>query len=69
MKTSFAVHAFLAALVSAATPSYNSKAFDNLWSKRQSIEDQPFSSLIVDLGYARYLGVANESTRLHTWKG
>ena len=66
---SFTVYAYLAGLVSAAVPSYNSKAFDNLLSKRQSTVDQSSSSLVVDLGYGRYMGVANASTGLHTWKG
>ena len=61
--------AYLAVIVSAATPSYNSKAFDNLFSKRQSTVDQSSPSLLVDLGYERYMGVANASTGLHTWKG
>ena len=69
MKSSFAVCAYLAVVASAATPSYNSKAFDNLFKKRQNTVDQSSSSLVVDLGYERYMGVANASTGLHTWKG
>ena len=55
------------AVVASATPRYNSKAFDGVLSKRQSSGDS--SSLVVDLGYERYLGVANASTGLNTWKG
>ena len=66
---SFTVCAYLAGVVSAANPSYNSNAFDNLFNKRQSTVDQSSSSLVVDLGYGRYMGVANKSTGLHTWKG
>ena len=69
MNFSFALCAYLAAIVSAATPSYNSKAFDNLFNKRQSTVNQSSSSLVVDLGYERYMGAANASTGLHTWKG
>ena len=69
MILSFTVCACLAGVASAATPSYKSKAFDNLFSKRQSTVDQPSSSLVVDLGYERYMGVANVSTGLHIWKG
>ena len=66
---SFAIYGYLAAIASAATPSYNSKAFDHLLSERQSTVDQPSSNLVVDLGYARYMGVADASAGLHTWKG
>lgn len=69
MKFSFAICAYLAAVVSAATPSYNSKAFDKFLGKRQTSVDQSSSSLIVDLGYERYVGVVNVSTGLNTWKG
>ena len=69
MHFSIAIYAYLAVVVSTATPSYNSKAFDILLSKRQTTSDQPSSSLVVDLGYERYMGVANSSTGLNTWKG
>ena len=69
MNLSFALCAYLAVVASAATPSYNRKAFDNLFSKRESTVDQSSSGLVVDLGYERYMGVANASTGLHTWKG
>lgn len=69
MRSSIAICAYLAAVVSAATASYNSRAFDGLLSKRQSTIDQSVSSLVVDLGYERYMGVANLSTGLNTWKG
>ena len=69
MRFSIAIHAFLAAGVSAATPSYNSKVFDALLSKRQRTVDPLSSSLVVDLGYEQYMGVANLSTGLNTWKG
>ena len=64
-----ALCAYLAAVVSATTPSYNSRAFQGLLSKRQSTVDPSSSGLVVDLGYERYMGVANVSTGLHTWKG
>lgn len=62
------VYASLAALTS-ATPRYNSKAFDSVLNKRQGSGNSSSSSLIVDLGYEQYMGVANQSTGLHTWKG
>lgn len=69
MRFFIAIHAYLAGVISAATPSYNSKAFDGLLSKRQSTVTQSSSSLVVDLGYAQYMGVSNLSTGLNTWKG
>lgn len=66
MKLSIVIYAYLAAFVSAAIPSYNSKAFNDLLSKRQSTSS---SSLVVDLGYEQYRGVTNLSTGLNTWKG
>ncbi|KAF6240138.1 hypothetical protein HO173_001748 [Letharia columbiana] len=69
MRFFIAIHAYLAAVISAATPSYNSKAFDGLLSKRQSTVTQSSSSLVADLGYAQYMGVSNLSTGLNTWKG
>lgn len=69
MKLFIWIHACLATVVSAAVPNYNSRASDGLLSKRQSTVNQSSSSLIVDLGYERYMGVANLSTGLNTWKG
>lgn len=69
MMFSLAVCAYLAAVASSATPSYNSKAFDKVLVKRQSSVDQSSSSLVVDLGYERYMGVADVSSGLNTWKG
>lgn len=69
MNSFIAICAYLVAIVSAATPSYNSRAFDGLLTKRQSTVDLSPSSLVVDLGYERYMGVASLSTGLHTWKG
>lgn len=69
MMFSFAICAYVAAVVSAATPSYNSGAFDKFLGKRQTSVDQSSSNLVVDLGYERYMGVANVSTGLNTWKG
>ena len=69
MKLSIVIYASLATLVSAAIPSYESRTFDGLLTKRQSNVDQLSSNLVVDLGYERYMGVANVSTGLNTWKG
>ena len=69
MRVSNAIYVWLAAIVSAATPRYNSRAYDSLLSKRQSTLSQSSSSLVVDLSYAKYMGVANLSTGLNTWKG
>ena len=61
--------AFCTALVAivSATPRYNSRAFNGVFSKRQAPTNT--SSLVVDLGYEQYMGVANASTSLNTWKG
>jgi len=69
MKFSLAICADLVAIVSAAAPRYNSRAFDGVLSKRQNTVNHSSSSLIVDLGYEQYTGVANQSTKLNTWKG
>lgn len=66
MKLSIAVSAGLAA-VAFTTPTFNNRAFDGVLSKRQTSGSS--SPLVVDLGYERYLGVANDSTGLNTWKG
>ncbi|KAL6720083.1 hypothetical protein ACLMJK_002004 [Lecanora helva] len=66
MQLSLALWATLVA-TAATTPTYNSKAFDGLLRKRQSSGNS--SSLVVDLGYEQYQGVANASTGLNTWKG
>ena len=68
MKFPLATCATLAATASAATLRYNSRAFDAVLSKRQDSVNAS-SSLIVDLGYEQYIGVANQSTGLNTWKG
>lgn len=65
----FAIFACLAAIVSASVPRYDDRAFDSLLMKRQIAINQTSSSLVVDLGYEQYLGVANLSTGLKTWKG
>ena len=69
MRFLVAMYVCLAAFVSAATPSHNSKTFDSLLSKRQSAVNHSSSRLVVDLGYDQYMGVANLSTGLNTWKG
>ncbi|KAM0803482.1 carboxylesterase type B [Usnea florida] len=69
MRSLVGVYLCLAAVVSAATPNYNSRTFDSLLSKRQSTGNHSSSSLVVDLGYDQYMGVANLSTGLNTWKG
>ena len=66
MHSYLAICAVLAAIAS-ATPRYNSRAFDSVHSKRQNSESS--TSLVVDLGYEQYQGVANTSTSLNTWKG
>ena len=63
------IYVWLLAAVSAANVRYNSRAFDSLLSKRQSNLSQSPSTLLVDLGYDQYMGVANVSTGLNTWKG
>ena len=50
-----------------ATPHHNGKAFDSVISACQLSENS--SSFLIDLGYERYLGVANSSIGLNTWKG
>ena len=69
MKLSILIYANLATVVSAAIPRYNSRAFDGLLSKRENSVNDSSPNLVVDLGYARYRGVANLSTGLDTWKG
>ena len=66
MKFHLSVCASLATLAFAATPRYNGRAFDSVIGRRQSTSA---SSLTVDLGYEQYMGVANASTGLNTWKG
>ena len=66
MKFHISVWASLATLALAATPRYNGRAFESMLSKRQSTSG---SGLTVDLGYEQYMGVANASTGLNTWKG
>ena len=66
------MHLLLALFVSiaalaAATPRYNSRAFQNVLSKRQISQNS--SDLTVDLGYEQYQGVANSITKLNTFKG
>ena len=68
MKIQISVCASLATLAFAATPRYNARAFDSVLAKRQSTST-PSSNLVVDLGYEQYMGVANASTGLNTWKG
>lgn len=65
------VYASFAAIVS-ATPTHNPRAFEGVLNKRQSsgnASSSASSSLIVDLGYEQYQGVANQTTNLTTWKG
>ena len=59
--------AHIQTLIWAAAPRHNARAFDSLLMKRQSSNDT--DSLVVDLGYERYRGVSNQTTRLNTWKG
>ncbi len=66
MFLSVAVCTALAAIAS-ASPRYNSRAFDGVLSRRQSSGSS--SSVVVDLGYEQYKGVANASAGLNTWKG
>ena len=66
MRLLLAVPVALAAIAS-STATYSHKAFDSVLSKRQSSGRS--SSLVVDLGYEQYMGVANASTGLNTWKG
>lgn len=59
----------------AATPSYNPRAFNGVLSKHQtsgtpsSGDNASSSNLVVDLGYEQYQGVANQTTNLTNWKG
>ena len=66
MKLQLSLCASLVTLAFAATPRYNVRAFDSVIGRRQSTST---SSLTVDLGYEQYMGVANASTGLNTWKG
>ena len=66
MRLQIAALVAFAALAS-SIPTYNSRAFDAALSKRQNPANS--SSLVVDLGYEQYRGVANASTGLNTWKG
>ena len=68
MKFSLSTCVSLTTIASAAAPRYNSRAFDGVLSKRQTITNTT-SNLIVDLGYEQYMGVANASTGLNTFKG
>ena len=68
MKFALTICAGLAVIASAAAPRYNSRAFDGVLSQRQTSTNTS-SNLIVDLGYERYMGVANASTGLNTFKG
>ena len=68
MKLYLSLCASLATFASAAAPQYNSRAFDGVLSKRQTSTNVS-SDLIVDLGYEQYMGVANASTGLNTFKG
>ena len=63
--TSFALSAVLAAS-GFGTP-FNPRPFGSVLSKRQSTSSS--NSLVVDLGYEQYQGVANSTTGLITWKG
>ena len=49
-----------------AFPGPKREAFGATLGKRQIYNDE---SLIVDLGYEKYQGVADSSTRFKTWKG
>jgi len=53
-----------ALLVAAGTPPM--RAFDHLLEKRQS---NSLGLPLVDLGYARYMGVANSTTSINYWRG
>lgn len=67
MQFLLAISAALATSVS-ATPKPKSGAFDAALGKRQNFENG-LSSLVVDLGYELYQGVADDYTGLNTWKG
>ena len=69
MKFQLSICASLATVAFAATPRYNGRAFDSVFAKRQGTSTSASSSLTVDLGYEQYMGVANASTGLNTWKG
>jgi len=74
MRVPLALCASLAA-VALATPAHNARAFDSVLRKRQTSGNLALSgnasssNLLVDLGYEQYIGVANETTNLTTWKG
>lgn len=55
--------------VVSAIPEYNSRAFDSVYSQRQSTEILSVSDTVVDLGYEQYRGVANASTGLYNFWG
>ena len=57
----------LAASIS-ATPQSKFGASNAALGKRQNSENG-FSSLVVDLGYEQYQGMADASTGLKTWQG
>lgn len=67
MKFQLSLCANLAILAYAATPRYNGSAFDSMIGRRQSTSSS--SGLTVDLGYEQYMGVANASTGVNTWRG
>lgn len=67
MRLCLAICAILAASIS-ATPESKSGASTAARGKRQTSWNES-SSLVVDLGYEQYQGVADASTGFRTWKG
>ena len=67
MKFQLSLCASLATVAFAATSRYNGGAFNSVIGRRQSTSSS--SGLTVDLGYEQYMGVANSSTGVNTWKG
>lgn len=72
MRSLLAISIVSAAIISAASASASSKfqngAFTAALGKRQSAKNTSYS-LVIDLGYEQYEGVADKSTGINTWKG
>ena len=52
-----------------AFPSYNARPFDSYLARRQTPTNRSSTAPEVDLGYERYVGVADPITGLNTFKG
>ena len=68
LSTATVLVAQLISLAFAGIPHYNPRAFNAALSKRENA-DNSSDALVVDLGYERYRGVANQTSGLNTWLG